>query len=72
MIKVLRVTLLHCNCVSLSTALSGLSASNLLPCSAEAEDRHFVLNLNKFCILFKALNYLLSKICSLIILKDDV
>lgn len=58
--------------MSLAAALSGLSASNLVPCSAEAEDTHFVLNLNKFWILFKALNYLLSKICSLIILKDEI
>jgi hypothetical protein len=57
--------------VSLATALSGLSASNLVPCSAETEDTHFVVNLNKFCILFKALYYILSNISSLIILKDE-
>lgn len=58
--------------MSLAAALSGLSASNLVPCSAEAEDTNFVLNLNRFRILIKALNYLLSNICSLIILKDEI
>jgi len=58
--------------VSLATALSGLSASSLVPCSAEAEDMHCVLNWNKFCILFKALNYLLFNISSLIILKYEI